>query len=96
MNSLDGSLKLLKRNGMFDHTIVVFVSDHGDSMGMHENIGKNIFYEEAMRVPFYDFLGRQTLAKGRSGLIAFCGGFLSDYFVSDGIGGQDTFFCPDP
>ena len=37
---------------MFDNTIVVFVSDHGDSMGMHENIGKNIFYEEAMRVPF--------------------------------------------
>ena len=45
-------IEALKRNGMFDHTIVVFVSDHGDSMGMHENIGKNIFYEEAMRVPF--------------------------------------------
>ena len=45
-------VKALKRNGLFDHTIVVFLSDHGDSMGMHENIGKNIFYEEAMRVPF--------------------------------------------
>lgn len=45
-------IEALKRNGMFDNTIVVFVSDHGDSMGMHENIGKNIFYEEAMRVPF--------------------------------------------
>lgn len=42
----------LKKNGMFENTIVLFVSDHGDSMGMHENIGKNIFYEEAMRVPF--------------------------------------------
>ena len=35
-------IEALKRNGMFDNTIVVFVSDHGDSMGMHENIGKNI------------------------------------------------------
>ena len=43
-------------HGPFSHvlenTIVVFVSDHGDCMGMHENIGKNIFYEEAMRIPF--------------------------------------------
>lgn len=42
----------LKRNGQYENTIVVFVSDHGDSMGMHKNIGKNIFYEEAMRIPF--------------------------------------------
>lgn len=42
----------LKKNGQYDNTIIVFVSDHGDSMGMHNNIGKNIFYEEAMRVPF--------------------------------------------
>ena len=42
----------LEENGLLENTIVVFVSDHGDSMGMHGNIGKNIFYEEAMRVPF--------------------------------------------
>lgn len=46
-------VEALKRNGQYDHTIVVFVSDHGDSMGMHENIGKNIFYEEAVRIPFF-------------------------------------------
>ena len=42
----------LKTNGQYDNTIIVFVSDHGDSMGMHDNIGKNVFYEEAMRIPF--------------------------------------------
>ena len=42
----------LTKNGLLENTIVVFVSDHGDCMGMHENIGKNIFYEEAMRIPF--------------------------------------------
>ena len=45
-------ISALKANGQYDNTIIVFVSDHGDSMGMHNNIGKNIFYEEAMRVPF--------------------------------------------
>lgn len=41
----------LKQNGLFDNTIVVFTSDHGDVMGVHEHIGKNIYYEEAMRIP---------------------------------------------
>lgn len=41
----------LKQNGLFDNTIVVFTSDHGDMMGVHEHIGKNIYYEEAMRIP---------------------------------------------
>ena len=45
-------IEALKKNGQYNNTIIVFVSDHGDSMGMHSNIGKNIFYDEAMRVPF--------------------------------------------
>lgn len=45
-------LTSLTDNGLLENTIVVFVSDHGDCMGMHSTIGKNVFYEEAMRVPF--------------------------------------------
>lgn len=41
----------LKRLNLFQHTIVIFTSDHGICMGAHENEGKDIFYEEAMRVP---------------------------------------------
>ena len=44
-------IRQLKEQVLFDNTIVVFTSDHGDSMGMHEHIGKNIYYEEAMRIP---------------------------------------------
>ena len=44
-------VRTLKERGLFDNTIIVFTSDHGDSMGMHDNIGKNIYYEEAMRIP---------------------------------------------
>ena len=44
-------IRQLKEQGLFDNTIVVFTSDHGDSMGMHEHIGKNIYYEKAIRIP---------------------------------------------
>lgn len=41
----------LERLGMADNTLVVFTSDHGICMGAHGEIGKNIFYEESMRIP---------------------------------------------
>ncbi len=41
----------LIEEGLLDNTIVVFVSDHGDMMGVQDHLGKNIFYEESMRVP---------------------------------------------
>lgn len=44
-------VETLKKNGLFDNTIVVFTSDHGICMGAHESVGKNIFYDVAMRVP---------------------------------------------
>ena len=44
-------IESLKGEGVVDNTIVVFTSDHGDAMGMHETIGKNTMYEESMRIP---------------------------------------------
>lgn len=41
----------LKAQGIFDNTIVVFSSDHGDNMGMHNQRGKNICTENSMRIP---------------------------------------------
>ena len=45
LNKLD-ELKLT------DHTLVVFVSDHGEMLGAHGMRGKFNFYEESVRVPF--------------------------------------------
>lgn len=71
----------LKAAGLYDNTIVVFVSDHGDSMGMHENIGKNIFYEEAMRVPFLIAYGEKLKPRQDNELLIsledFCPTILS-------------------
>lgn len=41
----------LKKNGQFENTIVVFTSDHGNCLGIHNELSKNNFYEESMRVP---------------------------------------------
>ncbi len=45
-------LEGLDRLGLTEDTIVVFTSDHGEMFGAHGRIAKNIFYEEAIRVPF--------------------------------------------
>lgn len=44
-------LDALDAAGIADRTVVVFSSDHGEMMGAHGRRAKNIFYEEAVRVP---------------------------------------------
>jgi len=38
--------------GIAENTIIVVTSDHGEMFGAHGRMKKNIFYEEAVRVPF--------------------------------------------
>jgi arylsulfatase A-like enzyme len=45
-------LAALDKAGLADDTIVVFTSDHGEMFGAHGRRAKNIFYEEACRIPF--------------------------------------------
>jgi len=45
-------LNALDELGLSDDTIFVFTSDHGELFGAHGRRAKNIFYEEAVRVPF--------------------------------------------
>ncbi len=56
VNNLDENIgKLMKAVddlGIADDTIFVFTSDHGELFGAHGRRAKNIFYEEAIRVPF--------------------------------------------
>ncbi len=41
----------LEELGLADDTLVVFTSDHGEMFGAHGRRAKNIFYEEACRIP---------------------------------------------
>ncbi|MCC8074009.1 MAG: sulfatase [Clostridiales bacterium] len=45
-------LNTVKELGISDDTIIVFTSDHGEMFGAQGRHAKNIFYEEAVRVPF--------------------------------------------
>lgn len=44
-------LDALDRTGLTENTLVVFTSDHGEMFGAHGRVQKNIFYDEAARVP---------------------------------------------
>jgi arylsulfatase A-like enzyme len=45
-------LAALEETGLAENTVVVFTSDHGEMFGAHGRRAKNIFYEEAVCVPF--------------------------------------------
>jgi arylsulfatase A-like enzyme len=45
-------LDAVDKAGISNNTIIVFTSDHGEMFGAHGRRAKNIFYEEAARVPF--------------------------------------------
>jgi len=45
-------LSKLEQLGLTDNTIVVHTSDHGDMMGAHGLFGKQVSFEQAVRVPY--------------------------------------------
>lgn len=45
-------LQALETAGLAEDTIVIFTSDHGEMMGSHGLMGKSVWYEESMVVPF--------------------------------------------
>lgn len=42
----------LKRKGMYDDTLIIFLSDHGDMLGDHNHWRKTYPYEGSVHVPF--------------------------------------------
>lgn len=45
-------IQSLKEKGLLDNTIVLITADHGNCLGKHEAISKNVIYEESVRIPF--------------------------------------------
>lgn len=42
---------ILKKRGLYDNTIIMYSSDHGDLLGDHGLFYKQAFYEQSVRVP---------------------------------------------
>ena len=43
----------LKAQGLYDESIIIFTSDHGEMLGSHALFQKMCMYEESVRVPLY-------------------------------------------
>jgi len=56
-------LKTLQDCGLWDDTIIVYTSDHGDMMGSHRLVAKSVMFEEAVRVPLLIRLPGQSRAR---------------------------------
>jgi arylsulfatase A-like enzyme len=41
----------LERSGKAENTIIVFATDHGDQLGEHGMVGKNVLFEASVHVP---------------------------------------------
>lgn len=50
-DSIGRILDALDRSGQAENTIVVFTSDHGDMMGDHACLAKNLTYEQSVGIP---------------------------------------------
>ena len=50
--AIGGILTKLEQSELLDRTIVVHTSDHGDMMGAHQMFGKEVMFQEAVRVPW--------------------------------------------
>lgn len=46
-------MEYLEKEHLLDDTVIVLSADHGDCMGSHGLYGKNIWYEESVRIPLY-------------------------------------------
>jgi arylsulfatase A-like enzyme len=49
--SIGGILACLENVGLADDTVIVHTSDHGDMLGAHRLFGKEVMFEETVRVP---------------------------------------------
>ena len=45
-------IQFLKDEGLYDDTVIVLSADHGDMMGSHGLIGKHVWFEESIHIPF--------------------------------------------
>ncbi|MBD3672398.1 MAG: sulfatase [Planctomycetaceae bacterium] len=45
-------IETLKEQGVYENTIIVFTSDHGDLCGEHGRLNKGVPYEGSARIPF--------------------------------------------
>lgn len=86
----------LKEDGLYDKTILVFTSDHGDMCGEHARLNKGVPYESSARIPFVirypQKVGAGTVVDPALTCVDFMPTILSlmDFSVPDCVEGRDA------
>lgn len=60
-------IEYLKENNLYDNTTIVLSADHGDCIGSHNYYGKNVWFEESIRIPF--IIHDSDLQQGKSDIL---------------------------
>ena len=90
----------LKENNLYENTIIIFTSDHGEMIGDHGMLEKRTLYEESARVPMLVKLQNQNnmkRIKGSFSQIAFVPTILSklNQKLPENLHGQDRSYAFD-
>jgi len=80
-------LAALEQTGQLENTVVVYTSDHGDMLGSHGRLNKQLYYDESARVPllFY-WKGGMLEAGKRDQLISLIDVMPTLYSLCGGTG----------
>jgi uncharacterized sulfatase len=62
-------IEYLKKEGLYDNTIIIYTSDQGYMLGEHDYWDKRWMYEESMRMPFFIRYPKQMPANKRTDAI---------------------------
>lgn len=63
-------ISTLKMSGLYDNTIIIFTSDHGEMAGCHSLFGKEVMYDESLRIPLIIHDPRQLSPRTETGLVS--------------------------
>ena len=63
-------VRQLKERGLYEQTLIIFTSDHGDTLGEQRHWGKNLMYESCTRIPLIFHHGGGRVATGLTQRIA--------------------------
>ena len=91
--------RAIREAGIEDNTLFVFTSDHGEMFGSQGRMKKNIFYEEAARVPFLIKWPAAIPAGSRSDVCFNCVDImptllgLTGIDIPDDVEGMDLSHC---
>lgn len=60
----------LKEKGLYDNTIIIFSADHGEMLGSHGLMHKNVWFKEAFEIPFIVHYPKEIKAKNEDLMIS--------------------------